>query len=86
MIKITKLKITTTVTEPYSDALDWQKLIVESLDYFINQNKTEVPYIDEDMIEDLENFDNSDEEEATFNWHIDQGTEDAYIEITLKKD
>lgn len=85
MIKITKLKITTIVTEPNSDALSWQKLIVESLDSFINDDDTDVPYIYDYMVKDLEDFKNSDQEETTFRWYIDQGTEDAFIEITLQK-
>lgn len=84
-MKITKLKITTIVTEPNSDALDWQRAIIDSLDSFINDDDTDVPYIYDYMIKDLENFENSDQEETTFNWHIDQGTEDAFIEITLQK-
>lgn len=84
-MKITKIKITTIVTEPYSDALDWQRVIIESLDSFINDDNTDVPYIYDYMVKDLENFENSEEEEATFNWYIDQGTEDAFIDITLQK-
>lgn len=84
-MKITKLKITTIVTEPYSDALDWQKVIVHSLDSLLHDDDIDAPCIYDYMIEDVENFKDSDQEETTFNWHIDQGTEDAFIEITLQK-